>query len=85
MTTTFWVGNHPNPDDRTPIRVNQSSAAMIERATQRALRGEHFELEVFDLISDRWVTVADETCGLSCRCALRFVDVTLHGNRTDAA
>jgi len=44
--TTFWVGNQPNPDDRTPIQVNRSCAAMIERATQRALRGEHFELAV---------------------------------------
>ena len=74
--TKFWVGNQPNPDDRTPIQVNQSSAAMIERATQRALRGENFELEVFDLIRNRWVTVADESCGLSCRCSLRFVGDT---------
>jgi hypothetical protein len=74
MTTeTFWVGNQPNPDDRTQIQVNRSCATMIERATQRALRGEHFELDVFDYISDRWVTLADESCGLSCRCALRFV------------
>jgi exo-beta-1,3-glucanase (GH17 family) len=73
MTKKFWVGNQGNPADRTAIQVNQSSAAVIESATQRAIRGEHFEVEVFDLLSDRWVTLADESCGQSCRCGLRFI------------
>lgn len=71
---TYYVGNQTNPDDRTKILVSDVVAMAIDRASSSARRGDHFRMTVFDNLSRQRVAIADEDCGLDCRCALRFVE-----------
>jgi hypothetical protein len=68
---TFFVGNQPEPSDRTQISVNDNDAKLIHAAMRR----KPFIVEVYDYKGKKRIFLADEDCGLGCRCALRFVEM----------
>lgn len=70
---TYYIGNQPKPEDRTQIHVSNEDADRVKAAQVAAGRGGHYQVTVTDLITNSPVTVADEDCGLDCRCAMRFV------------
>ena len=69
----FYVGNQPDPKDRVKIDVDDAdSDALILTGLVNGRKP--YQVTVFDQITQKNVTVADEACGLGCRCALRFVE-----------
>jgi hypothetical protein len=70
----FWIGNQPEPDDRRIIEVSDEDGAKVERAVCH----KPFTVDVYDTILGEELTLADEDCGLGCRCALRVVEHFAH-------
>ena len=67
---TLYVGNQPDPEDRTKIEVSEEDFdAVCRLITSR----KPFRIGVLNHITGQHVLLADEDCGLGCRCALKFM------------
>ena len=64
----YWIGTQPDPDDRLQIVVSESDHARISSVLKIDAPA-----TVFDLLSEKNVTVQRADCGLGCRCALELV------------
>lgn len=70
MPKTLWIGTDPEPDDRSQITISLADYD----ATERLDRCDHEGVEVFDYRTNKYVTIRWASCGLSCRCAMEFVN-----------
>jgi hypothetical protein len=65
----LWIGNQPEPDDRTIIEVSSSD---LDRIGNLDRNGKD-SVRVKDLLTKKPVTLTRISCGLDCKCALGFV------------
>jgi hypothetical protein len=68
---TLYVGNQPDPADRTKILVDDDAYTALFRLISSGERP--FVFGVFDHTTGEHVLLGDEDCGLGCRCALKFL------------
>ena len=66
----LYVGAETDPTDRSLLAVSDEDWRRVMRLV--CLR-KPFQVTVYDTVTRHVVTLADEDCGLGCRCALRFV------------
>ena len=64
----LYVGNAADPAARQKIDIDEPVAWVVLGLAKP------FQIDVFDRLTGRTVTLADEDCGLRCRCAPRFVE-----------
>jgi hypothetical protein len=68
---TLWIGNQPEPADRTQIDVSPKDYRRVGVPKNDDGTG---RVKVKDLRTGNTVTLRSENCGLDCRCALAFAD-----------
>ena len=68
---TYFVGNQPEPEDRTKILISLADSEKIEALPKGPSAA---VATVYDNNTEQMVSVRRADCGLSCYCALEFVN-----------